>query len=89
MVKTHCLRLVNIILSNRFAIIWRLTPQSFFCAHRYEDLDYMIQNMWLSECLDPKFFKENNPVLRHTVLRKRKQLEEDGLLEKLGLTRTP
>lgn len=63
--------------------------QSFSCAHRFEDLDYMIQNMWLSECLDPRFFKENNPVLRHTVLRKRKQLEDDGLLEKVGVYTHP
>jgi superfamily II DNA or RNA helicase len=63
--------------------------QSFFCGHRYEDLDYMIQIMWLSECLNPKFFKENNPVLRHVVLRKRKQLEDDGLLEKVGVNTHP
>ncbi|SDG61331.1 phospholipase D-like domain-containing anti-phage protein [Desulfosporosinus hippei] len=66
-----------------------IDSKSFFCAYRYEDLDYMIQNMWLSECLDPKFFKENNPVLRHTVLRKRKQLEDDGLLEKVGVNTHP
>lgn len=66
-----------------------IDSQSFLCAHRFEDLDYMIQNMWLSECLDPGFFKENNPVLRHTVLRKRKQLEDDGLLEKVGVNTHP
>ncbi|MGP6151636.1 phospholipase D-like domain-containing anti-phage protein [Priestia flexa] len=66
-----------------------INTQSFFCPHRYEDLDYMIQNIWLSECLDPNFFKENNPVLRHTVLRKRKQLEDDGLLEKVGVNTHP
>lgn len=62
---------------------------SFFCGYRFEDLDYMIQEMWLSECLLPGFFKENNPVLRHTVLRKRKQLEDDGLLEKVGVNTHP
>lgn len=66
-----------------------IDSQSFICAHRFEDLDYIIQNMWLSECLDPDFFKENNPVLRHTVLRKRKQLEDDGLLEKVGVSTHP
>ncbi|MBP1994650.1 phospholipase D-like domain-containing anti-phage protein [Paenibacillus eucommiae] len=66
-----------------------IDSQSFLCAHRFEDLDYMIQNMWLSECLDPGFFKDNNPVLRHTVLRKRKQLEDDGLLEKVGVNTHP
>jgi len=38
--------------------------KSFDCSYRFEDLDYMIQNLWLSECLAPGFFKENNPVLR-------------------------
>jgi len=66
-----------------------IDAKSFFCAYRFEDLDYMIQNMWLSECLNTTFFKENNPVLRHTVLRKRKQLEDDGLLEKVGVNTHP
>jgi len=66
-----------------------IDSQSFFCAHRFEDLDYMVQNMWLSDCLVSGFFKENNPVLRHTVLRKRKQLEDDGLLEKVGVNTHP
>ena len=63
--------------------------KEFCCSHRFEDLDWMIQSMWLSECLTPDFFKENNPVLRHTVLRKRKQLEDDGLLEKVGVNTHP
>ncbi|MDR6726140.1 SNF2 family DNA or RNA helicase [Paenibacillus amylolyticus] len=63
--------------------------QSFFCEYRFEELDYMIQSMWLSECLTPEFFKENNPLLRHTILRKRKQLEDDGLLEKVGVNTHP
>lgn len=66
-----------------------VTPQEFYCSHRFEDLDWMIQSMWLSECLTPDFFKSNNPVLRHTVLRKRKQLEDDGLLEKVGVNTHP
>ncbi|WDL98486.1 phospholipase D-like domain-containing anti-phage protein [Alicyclobacillus sp. ALC3] len=66
-----------------------IDDHSFICTYRFEDLDYMIQNMWLSECLDARFFKENNPVLRHTVLRKRKQLEDDGLLEKVGVNTHP
>ncbi|MDR0070366.1 hypothetical protein RFX60_24510, partial [Acinetobacter sp. 11520] len=59
--------------------------KSFGCSHRFEDLDYMIQSLWLSECMSADFFKENNPILRHTVLRKRKQLEDDGLLERVGV----
>ncbi|MGK5094184.1 SNF2-related protein [Deltaproteobacteria bacterium TL4] len=66
-----------------------LKPTEFYCAHRFEDLDFLVQSMWLSECLAPDFFQLNNPVLRHTVLRKRKQLEEDGLLEKVGVNTHP
>lgn len=66
-----------------------IDAKSFDCSHHFEDLDYMIQSMWLSECLTPNFFKENNPVLRHTVLRKRKQLEDDGLLERVGVNTHP
>ncbi len=62
---------------------------SFQCSYRFEDLNYMIKEMWLSECLVKDFFKEYNPVLRHTVLRKRKQLEDDGLLEKVGVHTHP
>lgn len=63
--------------------------KSFSCAYRFEELDYMIQSLWLSECMIPGFFKENNPILRHTVLRKRKQLEENGLLERVGVNTHP
>lgn len=66
-----------------------IKPNSFSCSHRFEDLDFLVQSMWLSQCLDANFFKLNNPVLRHTVLRKRKQLEDDGLLEKVGVATHP
>jgi SNF2 family DNA or RNA helicase len=66
-----------------------IKPTDFFCSHRFEDLDFLVQSMWLSECLAPEFFQLNNPVLRHTVLRKRKQLEDDGLLEKIGVNTHP
>jgi len=66
-----------------------IDSHTFICSHNFNDLDYMIQSMWLSECLEPSFFRENNPVLRHTVLRKRKQLEDDGLLEKVGVNTHP
>jgi len=81
--------------SNEHSIIQQIRDtlaiksQEFFCSHRFEDLDWMIQSMWLSQGLTSNFFKENNPVLRHTVLRKRKQLEDDGLLEKVGVNTHP
>lgn len=66
-----------------------IDSHSFYSPYCFEDLDYITKNIWLSEYLNPKSFKENNPVLRHTVLRKRKQLEEDGLLEKVGVNTHP
>lgn len=66
-----------------------INPNDFICSQRFDDLDYLVQSMWLSECLDPDFFRLSNPVLRHTVLRKRKQLEDDGLLEKVGVNTHP
>jgi len=66
-----------------------IKPTDFNCSHRFEDLDFLVKSMWLSECLMPDFFIQNNPVLRHTILRKRKQLEEDGLLEKIGVNTHP
>ncbi|MEI7996614.1 MAG: helicase-related protein [Methylococcaceae bacterium] len=66
-----------------------IKPKDFICSQRFDDLDYLVQSMWLSECLDPDYFRLNNPVLRHTVLRKRKQLEDDGLLEKVGVNTHP
>ena len=66
-----------------------IKPKVFGCSQRFEDLDYLIQSMWLSDCLVDDFFRLYNPVLRHTVLRKRKQLEDDGLLERVGVYTHP
>ncbi len=66
-----------------------VSDQHFYCSYDFDHLDYIVQNMWLSMCLDPSFFKHHNPVLRHTVLRKRKQLEEIGLMEKVGVSTHP
>jgi len=66
-----------------------IRPTDFNCSHRYEDLEYLVQSIWLSEGLALDFFQNYNPVLRHVVLRKRKQLEEDGLLDKVGVNTHP
>jgi len=66
-----------------------IKADDFICSHQFDNLDYLVQQMWLSEFLTPEFFQQNNPVLRHTVLRKRKQLEDDGLLEKIGVNTHP
>lgn len=66
-----------------------LRPDEFYCGHRHDDLPYVIGNLWLSECLDDNFFRHYNPALRHVVLRKRQQLEDDGLLERIGVNTHP
>ena len=38
-----------------------------------------------AQALAPGFFREHNPVVRHTVLRRRQTLEEAGLLERVGV----
>ena len=39
----------------------------------------------LAEALAPEFFQDHNPVVRHTVLRRRDTLETAGLLERVGV----
>ncbi len=64
-------------------------PGDFFCAHQYDDLEYLVKDMWLSECLSDGFFRRYNPVLRHVVLRMRKELEDKGLMERVGVHTHP
>ena len=66
-----------------------IDDKSFDCSYNFDDLDYLLQSMWLSQCLGNDFFREHNPILRHTVLRKRKELEDDGLLERVGVNTHP
>ncbi len=44
-----------------------------------------LEKQAISQALAPGFFKDQNPVVRHTVLRRRQTLEEAGLLEKVGV----
>lgn len=62
---------------------------SFVATSNFHDLDFLIQEVQLAECLNQNFFIQNNPVLRHVVLRRRTQLEEQGLLEKIGVNTHP
>lgn len=66
-----------------------IEPATFYCAYNFDDLDYLVKEPWLSECLNDDFFRQCNPVLRHVVLRKRKQLEDEGLLERVGVNTHP
>ncbi len=59
------------------------------CPHVYEDLGYMVQELWLPSALERDYFRQHNPLVRHVVLRKRKELEEMGLLDRVGVHTHP
>ena len=65
-----------------------LTDAEHHCELPFSELSD--RNFWLPMNLeaiaqDAKFFQRNNPVLRHTVLRKRSVLEDKGLLERVAV----
>ena len=55
------------------------------CIRSLSDLDPLTRTQLESEVMEKGFFAKHNPVLRHTVLRKRGALEADGLLERVGV----
>ena len=61
----------------------------FVYPYKIESLDYLVREVHLAECLERDFFKKNNPLLRHIVLRKRVELEDQGLLDKVGVDTHP
>jgi SNF2 family DNA or RNA helicase len=65
-----------------------LPDQVFFTDIGYGSLNY-IQRQTIAQALEPEFFRQNNPILRHTVLRRRQTLEAAGLLEKVGVAIHP
>ncbi len=56
----------------------------FQCSTGFGSLD-AASRLALMDALEPGFFKRHNPVIRHTVLRRRKTLEDQGLLPKIGV----
>ncbi len=56
----------------------------FFTDRGFGSLGFLEQQA-VGQALAPEFFREHNPVIRHTVLRRRQTLEEAGLLEKVGV----
>jgi SNF2 family DNA or RNA helicase len=48
-----------------------------------------IERMILQTEVRSDYFTHNNPIIRHTVFRKRQSLEESGLLEKIGVNIHP
>jgi superfamily II DNA or RNA helicase len=61
-----------------------LPDQSFFTDRGFGSLGFL-DRQTVGQSLTPGFFRERNPVVRHTILRRRETLEEAGLLEKVGV----
>jgi superfamily II DNA or RNA helicase/DNA-binding Lrp family transcriptional regulator len=61
-----------------------LADQTFFTDRGFGSLGFLEQQA-LGEALAPGFLQTHNPLVRHTVLRRRQTLEEAGLLERIGV----
>lgn len=61
-----------------------LADQAFFTDRGFGSLGFLEQQA-LGQALAPGFLREHNPIVRHTVLRRRQTLEDAGLLEKVGV----
>jgi DNA-binding Lrp family transcriptional regulator len=56
----------------------------FFADRGFGSLGFA-ERQALTEALAPGFLRDHNPIVRHTVLRRRRTLEEAGLLERVGV----
>jgi len=65
-----------------------IADRDYYVDTAFGALDYPTRNL-LEHMLDGGFFRQNNPIVRHTVLRKRQRLEEDGLIDRVGVTIHP
>ena len=61
-----------------------LADQAFFTDRGFGSLGFLEQQA-AGQALAPGFLREHNPIVRHTVLRRRQTLEDAGLLEKVGV----
>ena len=60
----------------------------FFTDRGFGSLGYLEQQA-VGQALEPGFFRKHNPILRHTVLRRRQTLEDAGLLERIAVNIHP
>lgn len=61
-----------------------ITETSFFTDRGFGSLGFFEQQA-VVQTMAPGFYREHNPIIRHTVLRRRKTLEEAGLLERVAV----
>jgi superfamily II DNA or RNA helicase len=62
----------------------QIPDNAFFTDKGFGSLGYFEQQA-VAQTLAPGFYREHNPIVRHTVLRRRQALEEAGLLEKVAV----
>lgn len=61
-----------------------LPDETFFTDRGFGSLRFLEQQA-VGQALAPGFLREHNPIVRHTVLRRRGTLEDAGLLERVGV----
>jgi hypothetical protein len=61
-----------------------LADHIFFTDRGFGSLGFLEQQA-VGQALAPGFLREHNPVVRHTVVRRRQTLDEAGLLERIGV----
>lgn len=61
-----------------------IPPSTFFTERGYGSLDFLEREA-IGQTLTTGFYKEHNPIIRNTVLRRRVTLEEAGLLERVAV----
>lgn len=61
-----------------------LSDRTAFTDKSFASLGFLPQQD-LAQALAPGFLREHNPIVRHTVLRRRRSLENAGLLDRVGV----
>lgn len=65
-----------------------IPDQVFFTDRGFGSLEFLNQQA-VVQALEPRFLHEHNPVVRHTVLRRRKTLEDANLLDRIEVNIHP
>ncbi len=65
-----------------------IPENQFFAAKGPGSLEF-VEDEILTDALEPGFFEKHNPIVRHTILRRRSTLETQGLLERIGVNVHP
>ncbi len=65
-----------------------IPENAFFTDKGFGSLEFFAQQSVL-QTLEPAFYQQHNPIIRHTVLRRRETLEEAGLLERIEVNVHP